>query len=147
MDIGGAMGPLYGSYFKAMAESADGKESIGAGDFLEMLQSGLDKVRGMGGAEVGDKTMVDTLLPAVEAFAAAVDEGADFKTALERMKSAAETGRNSTKDMVAKVGRSSRLGERSRGVLDAGAASCCLLLQTTADTITELLENGQAGET
>lgn len=63
----------------------------------------------------------------------------DFKAALEEMKAAAEKGRDSTKDIVAKFGRSSRLGERSRGVLDAGAASCCIILQTMADGIIELL--------
>ncbi|MHC4713959.1 MAG: dihydroxyacetone kinase subunit DhaL, partial [Planctomycetota bacterium] len=109
-EIGGAMGPLYGSLFKAMAGGAEGKELIEASDLLEMLQSGLDQVREVGNARVGDKTMVDTLVPAVEALGAALEEGDDFKTALEHMKGAAEHGKNSTKDLVAKVGRSSRLG-------------------------------------
>ena len=70
---------------------------------------------------------------------AAGAEGKDFKEALAEMKKAAEEGRDSTKDMVAKFGRSSRLGERSRGVLDAGATSCCIILSAMADGISELL--------
>ena len=67
------------------------------------------------------------------------EQGRDFKEALEDMKKAAQAGRDSTKDMVAKYGRSSRLGERSRGVLDAGATSCCIILTAMADGISELL--------
>ena len=67
------------------------------------------------------------------------ERGQDFKEALEEMKKAAAAGRDSTKDMVAKYGRSSRLGERSRGVLDAGATSCCIILTAMADGIEELI--------
>jgi dihydroxyacetone kinase-like protein len=75
----------------------------------------------------------------VEAYAKAVEDGRDFVDALCAMEQAAITGRDSTRDMVAKVGRSSRLGERSRGVEDPGAVSCCLLLRTMANSITGLL--------
>jgi dihydroxyacetone kinase-like protein len=71
----------------------------------------------------------------------ALDSEGGFGGALLVMKSAAEKGRDSTEDMVAKIGRSSRLGERSRGVIDAGAASCALLLAVMADTMVELLSN------
>ena len=69
----------------------------------------------------------------------ALEQGETFDKALDDMKTAAEAGRDSTKDLVAKFGRSSRLGERSRGVLDAGATSCCLILCAMADGIKELL--------
>ena len=69
----------------------------------------------------------------------AAEAGKNFAEALSEMKHAAETGRDSTKDMVAKFGRSSRLGERSRGVLDAGATSCCIILQSMADGIMDIL--------
>ena len=69
----------------------------------------------------------------------AVSEGRDFAGALDEMSEAAVAGRDSTVDMVAKLGRSSRLGERSRGVMDAGSASCCLILTTMADTVKDLL--------
>jgi dihydroxyacetone kinase-like protein len=71
---------------------------------------------------------------------AAAEQGTDLKTALEEMKKAAAAGRDSTKDMQARFGRSARLGERSKGVLDAGAASCCLILTAMADGIIGLLE-------
>ncbi len=90
---------------------------------------------------MGDKTLLDTLIPAVNAFDAALAETRDFKAALSAMSEAAQKGWEATKDMVAKVGRASRLGERSRGVHDAGATSCCLLLTTLAESITPLLKS------
>ena len=98
-----------------------------------MLNAGLEGVRGVGSAEVGDKTLMDTLVPAVGAFDAAQDQG--FAAALQAMVAAAEAGRDSTLDLAARIGRASRLGERSRGVLDAGATSCCLILTTLAGSI------------
>jgi phosphoenolpyruvate---glycerone phosphotransferase subunit DhaL len=132
-EIGGAMGPLYGSFFRAMARAARGRASIDAATFSAMLHGAQDKVCEVGGAVVGDKTLLDTLAPATAAFDAAVAQGADFGAALTALQAAAERGRDSTKDLVAKKGRASRLGERSRGVLDAGATSCCLLLCTMAE--------------
>ena len=86
-----------------------------------------------------DKTLMDVLIPADEAYSSAAAEGLSFEAALDAMDAAALKGRDSTVDMVAKLGRSSRLGERSRGVMDAGSASCYLILHTMADTIKELL--------
>lgn len=140
MEIGGAMGPLYGTFFREMAKASQGKEQIDAQGFLGMLKGALAGVQGLGNAKVGDKTMIDTLVPAIEAFEAGLNNGKSFQDALEAMKVAAEQGKDSTKDLVAKVGRSSRLGERSRGVLDAGATSCWLILRTTADSIFPLLQ-------
>ncbi|KID12093.1 dihydroxyacetone kinase, partial [Rhodobacteraceae bacterium PD-2] len=79
--------------------------------------------------------LMDTLIPAVEAFEQAHAAGSSFNDALEAMKAAASQGRDSTKDLVAKIGRASRLGERSLGVLDAGAVSCCLILTRLADSV------------
>lgn len=134
-DIGGSMGPLYGLFFKALAKGCAGKDRIDAELLAEMLAAGEKAVKEIGSAEVGDKTLLDCLVPAVDAFRTGIDQGKGFAEALDTFKKAAEEGRDSTKDMVAKVGRSSRLGERSRGVLDAGATSCCLLLQSMADSI------------
>ncbi len=135
MEIGGSMGPLYGQFFKAMARQAKGVEQIDAATFASMLEAAYEAIRELGDAKVGDKTLVDTLDPAIAAFKEATDAGAGFAEALDRMTEAAERGKDSTKDMVAKVGRSSRLGERSKGVLDAGATSCWLLLRTTAEFV------------
>ncbi|TCL59247.1 dihydroxyacetone kinase DhaL subunit [Hydrogenispora ethanolica] len=138
-EIGGSMGPLYGTFFMEMAKASEGKESIDKTVFGAMLDAALAGVQSLGNARVGDKTLLDTLFPAVEAYQTAVAEGRSFSTALERMRTAAEKGKESTRDLVAKVGRASRLGERSRGVLDAGATSCYLLLSAMAISITEYL--------
>ena len=138
-DIGGSMGPLYGTFFIQMSRKAKGKEELSKEDFAVMLNAARDGITELGGAKVGDKTLMDALSPAADAYQAAIDGGATFPEALHRMKAAAEVGRDSTKDLVAKLGRASRLGERSRGVLDAGATSCCLILCALADGIEEYL--------
>lgn len=140
MKIGGSMGPLYGKLFRGFAKELDGKEQIGIAGMGAAIEGMLTSIQSISPAKPGDKTLVDTLYPAVEAYKRAVAESQDFRGALEEMKSAAITGRDSTKDMVAKLGRASRLGERSRGVLDAGATSCCLLLESLTDTAKELLK-------
>lgn len=140
-EIGGAMGPLYGCLFMDMAEAARGKSEIDRETFGAMLTAGRQAVQALGEAKVGDKTLIDTLVPACEAYNAAVAEGAGFAEALANMASAAEAGKESTRDLVAKVGRSSRLGERSRGHLDAGATSCYLILKSLADSMTALLNS------
>ena len=128
-EIGGSMGPLYGMMFDDMASAVEDLPQIDREAFARMLRSGQEGVMAIGEAQKGDKTLLDTLIPAVDAFSA---EQGDFQAALDAMKSAAEEGRDATKDMVATVGRASRLGERSRGVLDAGATSCCMILSVLA---------------
>lgn len=132
-EIGGSMGPLYGLMFEDMASAVQGKDRIDAETFSAMLRAGLAGVQGVGNAQVGDKTLIDTLVPAVSAFDAAKSQG--FAAALDAMAAAAEAGRDSTVDLVARIGRSSRLGERSRGVLDAGATSCCMILTTLGQSV------------
>lgn len=134
------MGPLYGKYFKAFSGVFEGKLEIGIAEFGEALKAGVDAISTISVAKVGDKTMIDTLIPALEAYQKAQTEGKSFSEALEAMKIAAIEGRDSTKDMIAKLGRASRLGERSRGVPDAGATSCCLILETIADSATSLIK-------
>lgn len=140
MKIGGSMGPLYGKFFISMGKSLDGKEMIGKEDFLHALKAALAALRTISQAQVGDKTLMDTLIPAVEAFDSAVTAGKSFSDALNVMSQAALQGRDSTIDMVAKIGRSSRLGERSRGVMDAGSASCYIILSTMATAAKGILE-------
>jgi dihydroxyacetone kinase-like protein len=139
-EIGGAMGPLYGTFFTEMAVAAAGVREIDATIFGAMLDAGLAGVADLGGAHVGDKTLIDTLVPARDAFIASMAAGADFRVALQRLVEAAERGKESTRDLVAQVGRASRLGERSRGAVDAGAASCCLILASLATSIEACLE-------
>ena len=133
MEIGGSMGPIYGTLFMEMAAAAEDVEVITTQVLADMLATGLDELMDIVEARVGDKTLIDTLTPARDALHQAAAGGMSLSDALVDMKSAAQTGRDSTKDMVAKFGRSSRLGERSRGVLDAGAVSCCIILSAMAD--------------
>ncbi len=138
--IGGSMGPIYGTVFMEMADQAEDAEDITLPLFGEMLQAALDGLYGIVDARPGDKTLVDTLYPALQAIRTAAEEGKTLPQALEDMKAAAEKGKESTRGMVAKYGRSSRLGERSRGVLDAGAVSCCIILQAMADGMLRALD-------
>ena len=137
--IGGAMGPIYGTFFMRMAKPIEGKYEIDENDFKSMLESALEGVKKRGQAEVGDKTLVDTLEPATKAFAESVEKGLSFKEALDKMVETAKKGMESTKDLVAKKGRSSRLGDRSKGTIDAGAASCYIILKTLAESIEKTL--------
>ncbi len=138
-DIGGSMGPLYGVFFEALSEVSSNKEEINATVFEKMIQSALAEIQDIGNAKKGDKTLLDTLIPAVEAYSESISSGKDFKTALKDLEEAANIGWRSTEDMVAKIGRASRLGERSRGVLDAGATSCYLIITSISSSIQTLI--------
>ena len=137
--IGGAMGPIYGTFFMKMGKAAKGKTRLEASDVSGMLTAALEGVVKRGGAEVGDKTLVDTLHAAEQAFSKAVESGGTMNESLDDMMTAAKRGMESTKDMVAKKGRSSRLGERSKGTIDAGSASCYLILKSLGESIKRYL--------
>lgn len=139
-DIGGSMGPLYGMFFRKMAVPLKKNEEINKEVFFSMIEKALDGIKSIGNAQVGDKTLVDALEPGVLSYKKEMENGSDFITCLDSMESAAKKGWESTKDMVAKLGRASRLGERSRGVLDAGATSCYLLIKTLSECIKEKLQ-------
>ncbi len=144
-DIGGSMGPLYGTFFTDMAEALGGADTMDAALCSKMLHAGLDAICGLGEAKPGDKTLVDVLAPATEAYDDAAARGEDFAACLRAMKRAADEGCEATRSMVARLGRAARLGERSRGFLDAGAASCCLLLGVLADgLLARLVTEGDA---
>ncbi|WP_419730770.1 dihydroxyacetone kinase subunit DhaL [Lichenicola sp.] len=138
-DIGGSMGPLYGSFFTEMADTLKGRTDLDRDSFQAMLQAGEAAIVDLGEAKVGDKTLIDVLTPARLGFEQAAASGSDFATCLAALRTAAATGLESTRDMVARLGRASRLGERSRGVLDAGAASSELILRTLADGLSQRL--------
>ncbi len=139
-EIGGSMGPIYGTIFMEMADAADGEEDITLELFGKMLGAGLEGLYGIVDARPGDKTLVDTLCPCVDYIKGAAKENKEYREALEGMKECAEKGKESTKDMIAMYGRASRLGERSKGVLDAGAASCCIILKAMADGMEKVLK-------
>ena len=132
-EIGGSMGPLYGVMFSGFADAIVDVEEIDAAAFERMLRNGLKEVQSIGDAKVGDKTLIDAYAPALQAFVAATAKREDFAAALDALIVAAEKGRDGTIDLVAKIGRASRLGERSRGVLDPGAVSCAIILRAFAE--------------
>ncbi|MGH8002100.1 MAG: dihydroxyacetone kinase subunit DhaL [Brasilonema sp.] len=128
--IGGASGPLYGTFFLRASTAVAGKEELTDEDMLEMLKAGLDGVLGRGKAQLGDKTMVDVLTPSVTAFQQAVSQGKGTLQAMQETVAAAEQGVKDTTPMVAKKGRASYLGERSVGHQDPGATSSYLMLKS-----------------
>jgi len=138
-EIGGSMGPLYGSFFRAMGKVAQKAGTIDTSAFLAMLKAGAQSVMDIGEARRGDKTMLDTLLPSIDTFEESMRSGADFIDALQAMSVKADESALTTKNMVAKVGRAARLGDRSRGFQDAGATSCSFILQSMAKSITTML--------
>ncbi|MGI5963733.1 MAG: dihydroxyacetone kinase subunit DhaL [Lawsonibacter sp.] len=137
--IGGSMGPIYGTIFMEMSSAIEDVDEITLETLGAMLQAGLDGLYEIVDARPGDKTLVDTLYPVCQYIGKAADAGTDFSLALDEMKEKAEQGKQSTKDLVAKYGRAARLGERSRGVLDAGATSCCIILQAMASGMQSVL--------
>ncbi len=140
MRIGGSMGPLYGKFFAAFADGTRGKDTIGAEDMRGIFLGMAASIRLLSTARPGDKTLIDALVPAIDVYQQNLDAGGTMVHALQAMKQAAQEGRDSTKEMVAQVGRAARLGERSKGCIDAGAASCCIIIETIADTISTLAE-------
>jgi dihydroxyacetone kinase-like protein len=133
--VGGAAGPLYGTLFLRMAVPAADAEALDALGFAGALRAGLDGVLARGKAEVGDKTMVDALAPALDALDAALAAGAGLGAALQAATRAAEAGRDATASVVARKGRASYLGERSLGHQDPGANSVTMLVAAAATTM------------
>jgi len=132
--VGGAGGPLYGTFFLQAGVKSAGKMELGLEDWLLALQAAVDGVIMRGKAELGDKTMVDALTPAVEALKKAVADGAPISQALRDSAEAAKRGMEATTPLVARKGRASYLGPRSADHQDPGATSSYLVLQAAADT-------------
>jgi dihydroxyacetone kinase-like protein len=135
--VGGAAGPLYGTVFLQMGTASAGREELDLAGWTAALQAGVDGVRARGKAEPGDKTMVDALLPALEALRAAEAEGASLSDALRRSADAAAEGMRATIPIEARKGRASYLGPRSVGHQDPGATSSHLLLDAAARTFAD----------
>ena len=133
--VGGASGPLYGTFFLRMAGAAGDSETLDAAGFGAALRAGLGGVVARGKAEAGDKTMFDALAPACDAYDAAVAAGAGLAAALAAAARAAEAGRDATTPLLARKGRASYLGERSVGHQDPGATSTALLIGAAARAV------------
>jgi dihydroxyacetone kinase-like protein len=126
--VGGASGPLFGTFFLRAGTSFGDNTEISLAQLAAALRAGLEGIVSRGKAEAGDKTMYDALAPAVSALDTAVLEGLDKADALKLALVAAESGRDATTPMLARKGRASYLGERSVGHQDPGATTVALLM-------------------
>lgn len=133
--VGGASGPLYGTLFLRMGTSAGDKTELDAAGFAAALRAGLEGVLARGKAQLGDKTMVDALTPALDALDAALADGAGLGDALRAAAAAADKGSDDTVPLLARKGRASYLGERSVGHRDPGATSTALLVNAAAASL------------
>lgn len=133
--VGGASGPLYGTFFLRLAGPLAAPGEIGARQMGQALRAGVDGIVARGKAERGDKTMYDAFAPALEAYEQAAAEGRGLSDCLTAAAGAAREGRDATGQMIARKGRASYLGERSAGHLDPGATSATLLLEAAAQAL------------
>ena len=128
--VGGAAGPLYGTFFMRASTACAGKTELDSADVVALFEAGLGGVLQRGKAELNDKTMVDALTPAVEAMKNGLNNGSSLGQILEQGTAAAEKGMKDTIPLQARKGRASYLGERSIGHQDPGATSSYLMLKT-----------------
>ena len=135
--VGGASGPLYGTFFLEMARHSPSTSELTPDELDAALHAGLDGVVSRGHAELGDKTMIDALTPALAALTEARSAGRALPAALTAAADAAAAGRDATLPLVARKGRASYLGDRSAGHLDPGAASTAILLADLAAVVAE----------
>lgn len=135
--VGGASGPLYGTFFMRGGMAMTAKEELSNQDLAKLLQSGVDGIVQRGRAQLGDKTMYDTWAPALETLNEAFAAGKDTIPALQAAVNTAEQAMKDTIPLQAKKGRASYLGERSIGHQDPGATSSYLMLKALLDTLVE----------
>ncbi|MCP4577774.1 MAG: dihydroxyacetone kinase subunit L [Deltaproteobacteria bacterium] len=140
--IGGAAGPLFASMFMGMAKVAGSSDIKNVKTVAEMFASGVQLVKQRGKADVGDKTMMDVLIPVSTLFSGLVERGDLSKNEmLRQLMAEAERGMLSTKDIAATKGRASYLGERAKGHIDPGAKSCQLILFTICNYLINREQN------
>jgi phosphoenolpyruvate---glycerone phosphotransferase subunit DhaL len=133
--VGGASGPLYGTFFMRSGMTLAAKEELDDDDLFQMLKSGVEGIVQRGRPQLEDKTMLDAWSPALNAMEAALKNGQDTKSALAAAVAGAEQGMKNTIPLQARKGRASYLGERSIGHQDPGATSSYLMLKTLLDTL------------
>jgi dihydroxyacetone kinase-like protein len=131
---GGTAGPIFGALFMEAGKLAKGKREVELQDLASMFDSSNRKIRFVGRAAVGDKTMIDALEPAVNSLKESARAGTSLQTALDRASEASKIGCESTKQMIAKYGRAKYLGEQTIGFVDPGAYLTSLVFETLADT-------------
>jgi len=134
-NVGGASGPLYGSLFLKASAAAKGMTEMDLAGFVPVLKEGILGVQARGKAELGEKTMIDVLLPALESFEKDSASGLSGAEAFANAEKIATACMENTKGIIAKKGRASYLGERSIGHIDPGAASSCLIISTISKAL------------
>ncbi len=137
---GGASGPIWGSAFREAGRYANGKEKLDLNELAGLFHAMVEGVKKIGGADLGDKTLLDALIPASESLRTSASAHKDMVTALRACVKAAEDGAKSTKTIPAKKGRASYLGERSIGYYDAGAQAVAVILAAVVELL--LAEEG-----
>jgi phosphoenolpyruvate---glycerone phosphotransferase subunit DhaL len=135
MTSGGASGVIFGTFFQGAGKALEGDTFFNAEAFVAALEGGLKAVQDRGKAQVGDKTMVDALAPAAEAARRALNDGASIEEAADAAAKAAASGADASRGLVAKVGKSKGLGDRTVGFIDPGALTTSILLDSICDTI------------
>ncbi|MER8384533.1 dihydroxyacetone kinase subunit DhaL [Mesorhizobium sp. M0166] len=133
--VGASSGPLYATAFMRGAVAVKGRAILEDVDVVAMFRAMAQGIQDRGKAELGEKTMVDAWLPATQAACAAQEAGKSLSESLEAALAAAERGAEATKDMIAAKGRSSRLGERSLGHMDPGAASAVTIIRAMRNSL------------
>lgn len=133
--IGGASGPLISSFFIAMGKSLDGVEEPDRVQFAAAFSAGVDAIKSRGKADVGEKTMLDVLIPAARLLLKLTDEGAPLEAICSQLKSEATANMNATRDMIATKGRAYFLGERALGHVDPGAKTCEVAITAVCDAV------------
>jgi phosphoenolpyruvate---glycerone phosphotransferase subunit DhaL len=135
--IGGASGPLFGSFFIAMGRTLEGVPAPDSRQFARALSAGVDAIRSRGKADLGEKTMLDVLIPASRLLERLVEEDVVLETLCARLKEEAERNMLATRDMIATKGRAHFLGERAVGHIDPGAKTSQVALFAVCDLLTE----------
>ena len=143
--VGGASGPLYGTFFLRLGAALGDAQPVSPDGVAAALRAGLDGVVARGKAEAGDKTMYDALAPALDALDGALAAGEPWDKALRQASAAADAGRDATIPMLARKGRASYLGERSTGHQDPGATSAALLVAVAAQALGPGREHADSG--
>lgn len=137
-NMGGAIGPIFGTLFKTFAKETEGKETLDLEAIMLMFRKGLQWVKLTADVKEGQKTLIDALSPAVSSLAKSYVNNLDLKQAFEAAAECAEKGAQSTVDMIAQKGRARFLKEKSLGYRDAGASSMAIIMKAMSDFLKTL---------
>lgn len=133
VSMGGAIGLIMGALFSGGGDAVQDLDDLDAEAFGKILSEGMEQIQQIGGAKVGDKTMLDALAPASAAFDAAAEAGSSLKDCLSAAARAGRAGSEATRDLVARKGRAKFLQEKSRGYVDAGSVTMAIALEAMAE--------------